>query len=113
MAFRRHVFANLKVKTVNGRPLSGAGLGQLLTSWTESINTGVVPNLENSYEQVARFENERYVKKATDYYDESITEALTNKMPCDLVLIKDLHREHKNNAVEYFKTHAFGADLDG
>lgn len=34
-------------------------------------------------------------------------------MPCDLVFIKDLHRDHKNKAVEFFKKQAFGADLDG
>jgi hypothetical protein len=84
----------------------------MLTSWVESINDGVVPNLENSFEQVARFENERLVKKATDFYDENVTEALTNKMPCDLVVIKDLHRIHKNKAVEYFRKHAFGTNFD-
>jgi len=45
------------------------------------------------------YENERLIKKAADYYDENITEALTNKMPCDLILIKDLHKEYKNQSI--------------
>jgi hypothetical protein len=112
LAFRRQIFYNLKIKTVSGKPISGYGLGQLLSTWIESINTGVVPNLENSFEQVAMYENERLVKMAGDLYDEMITEALTNKMPCDLVFIKDLHKEHKLKAVDFFKEKAIGAELD-
>jgi len=67
LAFRRQLFSKLKIKTVCGKPISGFGLGQLLSSWVESINSGVVPNLENSFDQVAMYENERLVKRSVDH----------------------------------------------
>jgi hypothetical protein len=61
---------------------------------------------------VALFENQRMVQKAADLYDECITDALTNKIPCDLMLIKDTHREFNVRAVDFLRTHALGASHD-
>jgi len=61
---------------------------------------------------VALLENQLLVQKAAGLYYERITDALTNKMPCDLVLIKNFHREIKACAVEFYRAHALGASHD-
>lgn len=66
LSFRRQMFDNIKIKTVKNKPISGSGLSYLLNSYIEAINSGVIPNIENSYEQVAVYENDRLVRKALE-----------------------------------------------
>lgn len=51
--FRRELFERIKVKRIMDRPISGSGLATMLASWVEAINEGSIPDIENSFEQVA------------------------------------------------------------
>jgi len=53
LIFRRELFEKIRVKKVMGKPISGYGLSTLLHNWVDAINNGAVPNIENSFEQVA------------------------------------------------------------
>jgi len=59
----------------------------------------VVPNIENSFDQVAIYENDRLVKKSIDFYDQNVSEALSNRLPCDSNSIKEIHRQFKTKSL--------------
>lgn len=95
-----------------GKPISGYGLSTLLHNWVDAINNGAVPNIENSFEQVALQENDRLVKKAVELQEDEFSNRLLNKLPCDSTLIKDLHKELKLKTILHFTSNVVGGDIE-
>ena len=53
---RRKVMNRVKVKSLNGKPLSGEMLFNLAKSYVDSINAGAVPSIESSWSYICKNE---------------------------------------------------------
>ena len=51
-----------------------SGLGTLVVTYVDAINSGSVPCLENAVTTLAQLENSAVVQKAVDHYSEKTTQ---------------------------------------
>ena len=65
----KKVFETPRIKTVQGKPLSGCMLLNLAMEYVESLNKNVAPVISSSFERVVQIESERFVEQL---YDEAI-----------------------------------------
>jgi hypothetical protein len=56
MNLRRKVINRVKVKTLNGKALSGPMLSNLADAYVSAINNGAVPNIETAWTYICRNE---------------------------------------------------------
>ena len=49
----------IKPKTLNDKPLNGEMFQNLVKSYTNSINSGSIPNIESSWQYICRDENQK------------------------------------------------------
>ena len=54
-----------------------SGLGKLVVTYVDTINSGAVPRLENAVTALAQLENSAAVQKAADHYSEQMTQRLS------------------------------------
>jgi len=59
MTFRKALFGDIKIKKINNKEINGNVMVDLLKNYINAINNGVIPNIENAYNQVTKFENDR------------------------------------------------------
>jgi hypothetical protein len=56
MALRRKMIGKIKPKQLNGKNLNGTMLGTLVENYTDAINSGIVPNIENAWTYICKDE---------------------------------------------------------
>jgi hypothetical protein len=75
----------------------------MLQNFLQDINDGVIPNIENAYNQVIKFENERLLTQSAAMYESYMNEELLGKLPVDSYTLNDLHKQKKLKVVEKFR----------
>uniref|UniRef100_A0A8I3VVU9 GB1/RHD3-type G domain-containing protein n=1 Tax=Callithrix jacchus TaxID=9483 RepID=A0A8I3VVU9_CALJA len=82
------------------------GLGTLVVTYVDTINSGAVPCLENAVTTLAQRENSAAVQKAADYYKQQMTQQV--KFPTDtLQELLDVHAACEREAIAIFMEHSF------
>jgi len=83
LSFRRTLFSQLKAKRINNKDINGHAMADLLLNYIAAINHGAVPNIENAFSQVSKYENDRLLQQSVVLYENSMNEQLVNKLPVD------------------------------
>ena len=69
---RTKVFKKVKPKALNKKQLNGEMLLRLCYAYTEAINKGSVPCIENAWYSICKNENLKTVKECLAAYDASL-----------------------------------------
>ena len=89
---------------------STVGLGTLVQTYVNAINSGALPCMENAVLALAEIENSAAVQKAIAHYDQQMGQKL--KLPTEtLQELLDLHRATEKEAIEVFMKNSF-KDVD-
>ncbi|EDL20211.1 mCG14319, isoform CRA_d [Mus musculus] len=107
MAFASYIFTYAKIKTLReGIKVTGNGLGTLVTTYVDAINSGAVPCLDDAVTTLAQRENSVAVQKAASHYSEQMAQRLS--LPTDtLQELLDVHAACEKEAMAVFMEHSF------
>lgn len=108
MQLRRKVLNRVKPKTLNGQPLNGEMLFDLLHAYVDAINHGVVPNIENAWSYICKNECQKAMTEALKMFDQEFRENFEMKCPMYEDELRELYKNAKVEASEYFKKRAVG-----
>ena len=82
------------------------GLGTLVTTYVDAINSGAVPCLDDAVTTLAQRENSVAVQKAADHYSEQMAQRL--RLPTEtLQELLDVHAACEKEAMAVFMEHSF------
>ena len=104
IALRKKVLGRVKVKTLNGKPLNGEMYLNLVKGLINSLNSGNVPNIENTWISMCKVESYKAFEEAEQIYENYLKENLDNTDDP----LEDIHKEAKEQALEHFKSKALG-----
>jgi hypothetical protein len=103
---RNKVFKKVKPKTFNGKILTGGMLCELLNSILDSINTGGIPVIENSWKYVVHNECVKNLSDSVDKYRQAIYQFKNdNKENANFFSdLEEFTKDIQNKVVESFKS---------
>ena len=104
IGLRKKVLGRVKVKTLNGKPLTGEMYLNLVKGLISALNSGDVPNIENTWLSMCKVESYKAFEEAEQIYEDYLKENLENTDDA----LEDIHREAKEQALEHFKKKALG-----
>lgn len=107
---RRNIMRKVKIKTLNGKPLTGKMLAGIAQSYVEAINKGAVPTIEGAWQSVVTAECTKQIDLITAEYDKKI-KAKIGKDPLGPKELKALHKQLKAESENLFKEKAVGDDI--
>ena len=104
IGLRKKVLGRVKVKTLNGKPLNGEMYLNLIKGLIGALNSGDVPNIENTWLSMCKVESYKAFEEAEQIYENYLKENLENTDDP----LEDIHKEAKEQALEHFKNKALG-----
>lgn len=109
---RNKVFKRIRPKQLNGRSLTGLMFVELCQAYTESINAGSVPNIENAWSSLCKNENLRAIKQAVASYESQMDKGMykdADRKECiEYRQLKQLNKQVTQSVTQTFKQSAFG-----
>ena len=104
VGLRKKVLGRVKVKTLNGKPLNGEMYLNLIKSLISALNSGNVPNIENTWLSMCKVESYKAFEEAEQIYENYLKENLENTDE----ILEEIHKEAKDQALEHFKKKSLG-----
>ena len=104
LQLRKTVLSRVKVKTLNGKALNSEMFLGLIKNLIGAINSGTVPNIENTWASMCRVESYRAFEEAEQVYEDYLKENLNNPDQN----LEMVHKEAKDKAMELFNKKALG-----
>ena len=104
IGLRKKVLGRVKVKTLNGKPLTGEMYLNLVKGLIGALKSGNVPNIENTWLSMCKVESYKAYEEAEQIYENYLKENLENTDDP----LEDIHKEAKDLALEHFKNKALG-----
>jgi len=98
----KKIFNNLQPKIIDGQPLTGEMFGALLEQYVNAFNTGVVPAIEASWEQVLAGELNRVIGAAVEQYKKKAAELSIDHLPMPEEELRKIDEEAKREAYKKF-----------
>lgn len=66
---RRKILTNMRPKTIHGKNINGQILANLINSYVSAINQNEIPDIDNAWESICKFENEKAIKTSLVVYE--------------------------------------------
>ena len=104
VALRKKVLGRIKIKTMNGKALNADMYLNLIKGLIGALNSGNVPNIENTWLSMCKVESYKAFEEAEQMYETYLKENLENTND----ILEDIHKEAKEQALEHFKAKALG-----
>lgn len=108
LMLRKKLMTKARVKSLNGKPLSGSMLVGLLQSYVTSINEGAVPNIENAWTYICKAQCTAALNAAIEEYEEMMRDAISQCWPIPPENLVAVHRDCREQAVRSYKHGAVG-----
>ena len=108
MTLRRKVINRIKPKLMHGKKLNGEMIYNLAISYVNSINKGVVPNIESAWSYICKNECQKAQMESYDKYEKEIMEKFNDNQPMFDDELKEFYKEAKRYALEDFSKVAVG-----
>merc|ERR1712072_1176169 len=80
----------------------------MVEKWIAAINSGAVPDVENAFNQVSTFENEKLYRESLKNYEEIMKNELMEKLPLTEDDVKTLHKMGKRKVLCFFQEKRMG-----
>ena len=110
MQLRKKVIERIAPKKLNGTPINGEILSELIKNYVEAINDGAIPNIENAWTRICRNECSKRAAEALKFYENRLNDDICKRLPLSEPEIKNLHNKFKAEAVTYYRQKAL-ADI--
>lgn len=104
LQLRKKVLTRVKVKTLNGKALNSQMYLGLIKNLIGAINSGSVPNIENTWMSMCKVESYKAFEEAEAIYESYLKENLGNVDES----LEQIHKDAKDKALELFKKKALG-----
>ena len=104
VSLRKKVLGRIKVKTMNGKALNSDMYLNLIKGLISALNSGNVPNIENTWLSMCKVESYKAFEEAEQLYENYLKEKLENTDDN----LDDIHKEAKENAINLFNKKALG-----
>ena len=86
---------------------------ELCVAYTDAINTGSVPNIQNAWSYVCQNECKRTIGECIRKFEEQIKAPLEHaKQELDIKILKIAHKEIRENCALQFRQEAMGSNSD-
>lgn len=107
---RKKISNKIKPKMLNKKALNGEMFINMIRSVIEAINTGAIPNIENTWSSMCKVECAKAVDLAEQAYEKYVTENLGDALQGfnSDEFIKNVHKAAKENSISIFKKKAIG-----
>ena len=89
---------------MNGKPLNGEMYLNLIKGLIGALNSGNVPNIENTWLSMCKVESYKAFEEAEQIYENYLKENLDNTDDP----LEEIHKEAKHQALEHFKSKSLG-----
>jgi hypothetical protein len=97
---REKIFRKVKPKVLNGKFVTGEMLLELADAYTESINSGSVPNIQSAWTYVCHNECQRAIDDSVSYYRAAMRPIFEEtKINLDQASLKRHSRHFKESAI--------------
>uniref|UniRef100_H3AZ79 GB1/RHD3-type G domain-containing protein n=1 Tax=Latimeria chalumnae TaxID=7897 RepID=H3AZ79_LATCH len=108
-AFYNYVFEKSEVKKLKGgQQVTGRMFASLAKTYVETINSGLVPCLENAVISMATIENQEAVKEAMEHYQSEMNGLV--HFPIGVEELSELHGKCEAEAITVFMKRSFKDD---
>ena len=104
VSLRKKIFSRVKIKTLNGKPLNGEMYLNLVKGLIGALNSGNVPNIENTWLSMCKVESYKAFEEAELIYENYLKENLESTDDP----LEEIHKEAKEQALDIFKKKALG-----
>ena len=101
---RKKIFSRIKIKKMNDTGLNGNMYLNLVKGLISALNSGSVPNIENTWLSMCKVESYKAFEEAEIFYENYLKENLENTEDS----LEDIHKEAKAQALDLFKNKALG-----
>ena len=108
MTLRRKILNRVKPKLLNNKKLNGAMMAGLITAYVDSINNGVVPNIESAWTYICQSECQKALENAVKEFEFEFKENFEMKAPMFEDELKELYKESKKEALKKFNSSSLG-----
>ncbi|CAG9315681.1 unnamed protein product [Blepharisma stoltei] len=107
---RKKVLESINVKIMNGKELSGEMIASYLEAYVESINSGIVPNIENAWSYICQNQNRKVFEESKEIYQKTLEKCAEEMFPAPFEKLIIYHKTSKHAALEYFESKSLGED---
>ena len=104
LQLRKKILDRVKIKTLNGKALNSEMYLNLIKNLIGALNSGNVPNIENTWLSMCKVESYKAFEEAEQFYENYLKENYDNSEET----LENIHREAKEKAIELFKKKALG-----
>eukprot|EP01127_Copromyxa_protea_P018100 TRINITY_DN5623_c0_g1_i1.p1 TRINITY_DN5623_c0_g1~~TRINITY_DN5623_c0_g1_i1.p1 ORF type:complete len:705 (-),score=131.73 TRINITY_DN5623_c0_g1_i1:77-2191(-) len=103
---RHKILSTVEPKTVLGKTISGPGFLYLMEGYVEAINSGAVPDIQTTWDAVAKQENARQRDLIAEEYRSNMQSL--GEQPLDVEFINVKHAEFRKEAMDQFFSRVMG-----
>lgn len=108
---RSTIMNSAKTKKMNGTALDGLALINLAYAYTESINTGSVPSIQNAWNYICESKCQHALTSALKHY-ENAAKDMTVELPMGVDELDIAHRKLQAEAWKLFEKDAIGDGIE-
>jgi hypothetical protein len=108
---RKLILSRAEPKRMNGTALDGVALINLAQAYTQSINTGSVPSIQNAWSYICESKCQHALNEALRKYEEEV-KAMRDDLPLANEELEECIRDLTDDAWKMFNKHAIGTDTD-
>lgn len=102
----------VRPKLLNGTELSGENMAQLALTYIQAINDKAIPNIESAWTYLCKNQCRKAYDNAYKEYEEVMKESLANTWPVAKAVLKQVHDDSKEKAMQVFKNEAIGDNVE-
>jgi len=111
-ALKKLIMSRAIPKKMNDTNLDGAALVNLAMAYTQSINTGSVPSIQNAWSYICESKCQQALNEALKRYEEEVKLLRAESLPLNADELDDINKELVSEVWETFKKHAIGTDTE-
>ena len=97
LSLRKKILNRVKVKTLNGKPLNSDMYLNFIKNVINALNSGNVPNIENTWLSMCKVESYKALEEAENFYENFIKENIDGNED-----LSEIHKEAKEKALQIF-----------
>ena len=112
-ALRKLILSKSDPKMMNGTPLDGVALVNLSIAYTQAINTGAVPSIQNAWSYICESKCQYALTDSLKMFEKEAASLRESSLPMSVEDLDEKGREMEKRAWSIFQKHAIGSDTDG
>jgi hypothetical protein len=113
VALRKLILNKSEPKMMNGTPLDGVALINLGMAYTQAINTGAVPSIQNAWSYICESKCQYALTDAVKMFEKEAAAIRESGLPMSVEDLDERGRDLEKRAWAIFTKHAIGSETEG